>query len=66
MCSNLLGDARLYVMLLKCDEDLGLGCASGGVSVRRGAAQRPVRTQTAWSDRAAARGLRPSPQFLLR
>lgn len=36
MCSKLLGDARLYVMLLKCDDDLAsrtreAGCRCGGV-----------------------------------
>lgn len=36
MCSKLLGDARLYEMLLKCDDDLAAtvrqgGCTCGGV-----------------------------------
>lgn len=36
MCPNLLGDARLYALLLKCDLDLAVearsaGCACGGV-----------------------------------
>jgi len=36
MCLNVLGDARLYVLLLKCDEDLAAiarvsGCSCGGV-----------------------------------
>lgn len=36
MCPNLLGDARLYALLLKCDLDLAsetraAGCACGGV-----------------------------------
>lgn len=36
MCPNLLGDARLYAMLLRCDEDLAsaartAGCPCGGV-----------------------------------
>jgi hypothetical protein len=36
MCPNLLGDSRLYVLLLKCDLDLAsetkaAGCACGGV-----------------------------------
>lgn len=36
MCLNVLGDSRLYVLLLKCDEDLAAtarasGCLCGGV-----------------------------------
>jgi len=30
MCPNLLGDARLYAMLLKCDGDLASGARAGG------------------------------------